>query len=208
MRQHSKDWKICLSRGKWYLEARNPNAAYGCFEEAVRECPAENTTDLAMLLYYCGLSLEELGIRESAVECWQTSVRVDNCSGYNPAREKLGEYGRRPPDWKDRLYHTFRSLQTARYFQSAGRQRFRDRTEFERVNAVIDAYWRELDESGLLELVPEEERLDVLLEVHVDFGAYAPYSSPGDGGDFETGEGDKAEKISNIINFRTDEENS
>ena len=85
-------WKTCFQRGEEYLESRRPTDAVHCFEQALRECPNDDSRGMAMVLFYCGLTLEKLGVTDGAMRCWQSAADYD---GNNPSQQMLEKYRER-----------------------------------------------------------------------------------------------------------------
>lgn len=168
------DWKTCLQRGEEYLESRRPSDAVHCFEQALRECPNDDSRGMAMVLFYCGLTLEKLGATDGAVRCWRSAADYD---GNNPSHRMLDKYSETSGNMKDREYHTFAAVQTAKYFQRKGKEHFDSQQEHRELMRVVDAYWIELEDSGILDLYPAEDLFYLFYEIQIDFSRWIGFSS-------------------------------
>lgn len=177
-------WKTCFRQGKRYLSTRNPETALDCFEKALQRCPVGETEHVANLLYYCGLTLEMMGAGDTARECLRSSSYI-------------GENGSLSN--RDRKYRTFRAVQTAGYFRFKGAQSFDSEEEFRRVTEIIDAYWREVEQSGLPDEVSADDFLYLCYELSIDFLRWLPEYGK-NSSERTAGKG----RVGRIIEFRTD----
>jgi len=184
---------MCLHQGRDYLSSRRPKRAFSCFERALRECPPEDSKGLSLVLFYCGLSLEELGVEERALECWRSSLDYD---GESPSKRMLERYEKSDMGKEERSYHGFVAIQTAKYFQLEDKRRFDTQDEYDTVLGIIDAYWEELKDSGILGMYPPEDIFYLFYEVHIRFRDHMRKDFTR--GPKEEGGGSK------ILRFRTD----
>jgi hypothetical protein len=142
---------------------------------------------MAMVLFYCGLTLEKLGVTDGAMRCWRSAAVYD---GNNPSHRMLEKYREEDSSETKREYHTFAAVQTAKYFRRKGKEQFDSQQEYRELMRVVDAYWTELEDSGILELYPSEDLFYLFYEVHIDFARWIGVSGNSGG---------------NIVDFRTDE---
>jgi tetratricopeptide (TPR) repeat protein len=181
MTRDSFDWKKCVSRGKYLLSARRPDDAFACFEEAIRDCPADDPEALADILYHCGLSLEELGVSDEAVRCWKFSLRYFSATISDakaaPAGKKLLSYGSRGTTKEEKDCALFSAVQRAKYFHQVQSNGYRNDAEFRRIEAIIGVYWQELRDSGLLDLIQHNDKIALFYEVRIDFFGDGPESA-------------------------------
>ncbi|GEM_PF-3104616 len=164
-----QQWLLYTNRGKTFLARHNPKDAAHCFEKALQACPSKDMQAMGEIFYLCGVALQKLGYHSNARECWYSASSI-NPKG--PAGSMLKRHkNREEEDW-----HTFKSIQLYRYFSTKQSDLFYSDMERKYVMQIIDAYWQEIKDSGIIENMEPQEKRALFFEFKIDFAGL--FTSP------------------------------
>lgn len=160
-----QSWRLYLKRGKTFLSRHDPHSAIKSLEKALSECPVDRAEELSSILYLCGVAFMKLGRLEDSRECWYSAAAV------KPGGT-ASQMVRRSGNDAEENWHTFKSIQLARYFSAKNAPGFYSDEERVRVLEVISVFWEELLKSGILDITDRNERECLFREVTIDYGTF------------------------------------
>ncbi len=163
--------KADLNRGIRLLSKHDPESAILYFSRALSDCPVSNSAELSKILYYMGIALKRLGLSNSAIRSWLSSLRVKRrkntkrmlnrfSNSYGMAKQDSVEMD----DWK-----AFYSIHLMRYMRGFNKSTLTSECERNCLKEIILAHWRKLVDSGVLTGRTPEEKSEIFKSTEIDF---------------------------------------
>gem|GEM_PF-4292478 len=121
-------WKEQLEKGKQYLFGQESRRALEELQQAMEQCPEENTMDLSEIMFFLGAAYRSLGYDDSAYQCWE-----------NAAMLRDSEDEDFDLDWK-----AFFRIQLVKYLSAKKAQKFSSLAESDMIHDLIKGAWSEV----------------------------------------------------------------
>jgi hypothetical protein len=164
-------WTGDFHRGMHALAKHDPAAAAMHLSRALKGCPVSSRRSLSRLLFYLGVSLQRLGLSNSAIRAWIAAQRARK---FRRNRELLERYAN-PYGMAKQLcddlddWQAFYSIQLMRYLRGFNKRTLTSTTERTMLQDLICQQWASLKESGALEGKSPEEKSDIFRATRIDY---------------------------------------
>ena len=152
------------------LSRHKPRSALHHLSTALKLCPEQRGCEMARILFYLGMTMRKLGLRDPSIRSWSAAQRIRK-RGFG--RKMLGRYTNaygmeRQTTTEEDDWQAFRSVQLRRYLRSRKKRRFRNGTEAALLNEIVHRKWEDLRRTRHLSAMSSADKSALFKSLQID----------------------------------------